>query len=277
MAGRRAVERTLGLMCGAGSLPRRMAEEARGRGWRVVAFIFDGAPDLAGVVARVVPSRLTEMAPVLATCQAEGIGAVVCSGRFSMPDFLHTRLADADGVVRERLRDAGSRLAPRVFDAVIRMFAGIQVEVLDQRPFLGDVLPPAGCWTARQPTDAERQDARRGLRLARDLATASVGQALVLRDGVVTAVEAVEGTTAAILRGTALAGPGAIVVKAVAPDHDYRFDLPAIGLETIEAAAAGGAAMVAVEAGRVAILDPATVVRAADGAGLSVVSVDVTG
>jgi DUF1009 family protein len=269
------VERTLGLMCGAGSLPRRMAEQARGRGWRVIAFTFDGAPDLAGVVARVVPSRLTALVPVLDTCQAEGIGAVVCSGGFSMPDFLHTRLADADGVVRERLRGAGSRLAPHVFAAVAQMFAGIQVEVLDQRPFLGDALPPAGCWAARRPTDAEWRDAGRGLRLARDLAAAAVGQTIVLRDGAVTAVEAVEGTTAAILRGTALAGPGAVVVKAVAPDHDYRFDLPAIGLETIEAAAAGRAALVAVEAGRVAILDPGAVVQAADAAGLAVVSIDV--
>jgi len=274
VARRRAVERTLGLMCGAGSLPRRMAEQARGRGWRVVAFAFDGAPDLAGLAARVVPSRLIEMVPVLMACQAEGVSAVVCSGRFSMPDFLHARMADADAVVRERVRDAGSRVAPRVFDAVVQMFAGIEVEVLDQRPFLGDALPPAGCWTTRRPGESEWRDAERGLRLARLLAAAAVGQTVVVREGVATAVEAVEGTTAAIRRGTDLAGAGAVVVKAVAPDHDYRFDLPAIGPETIEAAIGGRAALVAIEAGRVAILERDAVVRAADAAGLAIVSVD---
>jgi DUF1009 family protein len=245
-------------MCGAGSLPRRVAERARDQGWRVVAFAFDGTPDLAGITARVIPSRLTEMAPVLSACWAEGVGAVVCAGRFSMPDFLHTRLAEADAVVRERLRGAGSRLPPRVFDAVVQMFAGIGVEVLDQRPFLGDVLAAAGCLTARRPTDAEWADARRGIDLARALAAASIGQTVVLRDGAVTAAEAAEGTTEAIRRGAALAGPGAVVVKAVAPDHDYRFDLPA--------------AVVAVEAGRVAILEPRAVAAAADAAGLAIVA-----
>jgi DUF1009 family protein len=101
-----------------------------------------------------------------------------------------------------------------------------------------------------------------------------VGQTVVLRNGVVTAVEAVEGTTEAVRRGTRLAGPGAVVVKTVTAGHDYRFDLPAVGPETLEAAAAGRAAVVAVEAGRIAILEREATVAAADAAGISLVSVD---
>lgn len=274
MAARRAVERSLGLIAGAGPLPRRMATEARGLGWRVVAFAFAGAPDLAGVADRVVPSRLSELAPFLMAVKDEGVGAVVLCGRFSMPAFLQEDVRRSDSVARDVVQAAGSRIAPRVFDSLVGLFTTVGVEVLDQRPFLGDVLAPARCWTARRPTDTEWRDVRRGLSLARAMASAAIGQTVVLRDGAVTAVEAVEGTTEAIGRGTRLGGPGAVIVKAVAPDHDYRFDLPAIGLETIEAAAAGTAAVVAVEAGRVAILDREAVVRAADAAGLSVVSVD---
>lgn len=268
------MERSLGLISGAGPLPRRMAGEARGQGWRVVAFVFDGTPDLTGLVDRVVPTRLTELGPFLTAVEEERVGAVVLSGRFSMPAFLRNDIGRSDTVARDVMRAAGSRIPPRVFDSLVGMFAGVGVEVLDQRPFLGDVLAPPRCWTKREPTETEWRDVRRGLGLARTMASASIGQTVVLRDGAVTAVEAVEGTTEAIRRGTTLGGPGAVIVKAVAADHDYRFDLPAIGLETVEAAAAGGATVIAVEAGRVAILEQEAVVPAADAAGLSVVSVD---
>jgi DUF1009 family protein len=105
------------------------------------------------------------------------------------------------------------------------------------------------------------------------VAGASVGQTVVVRRGAVSAVEAIEGTTEAIRRGTALSGRGAVVVKAVAPDHDFRFDIPAIGLESLQAAAAGGAAAVAIEAGRVLLLEQETTVRCADDAGIALVSV----
>jgi DUF1009 family protein len=100
-----------------------------------------------------------------------------------------------------------------------------------------------------------------------------VGQAVVVRHGVVTAVEAVEGTTEAIRRGAAQAGTGGVVVKVAAPDHDYRFDVPAVGLETLEAARAGGVAVLAVESDRVAVLDREAVVEAADAAGIAVIAV----
>ena len=90
-------------------------------------------------------------------------------------------------------------------------------------------------------------------------------------------MEAVEGTTAAIRRGTLLAGPGAVVVKAVARDHDYRFDTPAVGAETVAAAAEGRAAVIAVESGRVLVVDPGATARAADALGIALVSVDATG
>src|SRR5206468_7767067 len=129
------------------------------------------------------------------------------------------------------------------------------ITLLDQREFLGDDLAAAGCWSARTPTEEERRDVERGLGLARQAAEARIGQTVVLRRGAIAAVEALEGTTEAIRRGTALAGPGAVIVKAVAPDHDYRFDTPVVGSESLRAAAAGRASVVAVEAGRVLVVE----------------------
>jgi len=271
------VERALAVMCGAGVLPALVAARARADGWRVIAFTFDGAADLSAQAARVIPSRLTEVAPVLAELKDEGVSAAVLAGRFSMTDVLKTRTASADDAARSLHDRAGSRVDRRLVDAIIAVFASVGVEVLDQRRFFGDLVPSAGCWGRRQPTAEEWTEIRRGLTVARAMAEASIGQTVVLRYGAVAAVEAVEGTTEAIRRGTALAGNGAVIVKATARAHDYRFDTPTVGPETVAAAVDGGAAVLAVEAGRVAILDRDEAVRVADAADLSLLSVDDAG
>ena len=269
------MERALGLMCGAGALPARMADEARRRGWRVVAFTFDGSGVAEGTVRAetVVPSRIAELGAVLARLQAERISSVLFSGRFSMPDVLRVG-AVADATFRSFEAQARSRSGGPFVDAIITTLGTLGVEVLDQRDFVGDWLVGAGCWSARTPTDAEWRDARSGLEAARLVAGAGIGQTVVVRHGAVVAVEAVEGTTEAVRRGAALAGPGAVVVKAVASEHDYRFDAPAIGPETLSAAAAGGVAVVAIEANRVLLFDRPETLRIADAAGIAVVGVD---
>lgn len=271
------MERTLALMCGAGVLPARMATEARRQGWRVVAFAFDGAPDMRAHVDLVIPSRITELGAVIAALPRERVTAALLGGRFSMGDVLRADTARADAGSRAVGARAGSRIDARLVEAVISTLGTLGIEVLDQRPFLGELLAGRGCCSRRAPAPAEWEDIRRGLRLARLVAEASVGQTVVLRHGAVTAVEAAEGTTEAIRRGTAIGGPGSVIVKAVSPRHDYRFDTPTIGPETIVAAGAGKAAVVAVEAGRVLILDRDATARAADEAGLALVSVDDAG
>lgn len=265
------MERSLGLMCGAGMLPARMAREARRQGWRVVAFTFGDARDVAGLAARVVPSRLNEAASVLPVLQEERVEAVLFSGKFWMRDLL--RGERRDGALAAVTERAGGMMEKQLLDAVVATLASLGIELLDQRPFIGDWVEGTGCWSARQPTEVEWEDVRRGLAVARLNADAGVGQAVVVKRGAVTAVEAVEGTTETIRRGLALAGPGAVVVKAVARDHDYRFDTPTIGPDTLGAAAAGGAAVMAVEAGRVLVLERAETVRVADDAGMALVSV----
>jgi DUF1009 family protein len=261
-------------MCGAGALPARMAAEARRQGWRVVAFAFAGASALDGLAHRVVPARLVEIGAVLGGLQEERCTAALFSGSFSMGEVLRAQESEADGVsvgIRDR---AGGRVDARLAQTIIATLATLGVEVLDQRRFVGDWLQGAGVWSKRAPTEDEWRDVRRGLELARTLADARVGQTVVVKEGAVAAVEAAEGTTAAVRRGVELAGRGAVVVKAVARDHDYRFDTPTVGPETVAVAAAGGASVIAVEAGRVLLLERDAVVAAADRAGLALLSVD---
>ena len=257
-------------MCGAGLLPALMAAEARRQGWRVVAFAFPGAPDLSAHAARTIPSTLNEMGPVIGALQTERISGVALSGKFWIGDLLRAKAPDAAHA--RMAQRAGALVDANIAGIIDSTLAGLGIELLDQRAFLGAALASEGCWSARAPSDGEQADIRHGFGIARLIAAASIGQTVVLKRGAISAVEASEGTTEAIRRGTALAGPGAVVVKAVASSHDFRFDTPVIGLETLEAAAAGHAGAVAIEAGRVLVLDREAIVRRADEAGIALVS-----
>jgi UDP-2,3-diacylglucosamine hydrolase len=266
------VERRLGLMCGAGVLPARMAAQARHRGWRVVAFTFEGADGVGEGAEAVVAARMVELGAVLERLVSDDIASVLFSGRFSMPDVL--RVHAPDDTFRSFEARARSRSGAAFVDAIIGTLAARGISVLDQRDFVGDWLVGPGCCSARQPTEAEWSEARAGLAAARAIAGARIGQTVVMRHGAVVAAEAVEGTTETVRRGAALAGPGAVVVKAVAADHDYRFDAPAIGPETLAAAASAGITLIAVEANRVLLFERAEALRIADAAGVAVAGVE---
>jgi hypothetical protein len=264
--------RSLGLMCGAGPLPRRMAAEARRQEWRVVAFEFPGAPDLGAAADAVVPSRIDAMAPVIEALVREKVSGMLFSGKFWMGDLLEARAPDA--ALARMTASAGALVDGNITQAIVGTLTGLGIELLDQRPFLGDWLGTARTLSARAPSELEWSDIRRGFAVARLNADASVGQTVVVKRGAVSAVEAIEGTTEAVRRGTGLAGAGAVVVKAVARAHDFRFDTPAIGPDTLAAAVAGGATAIAIEAGRVFVLEREATIQRADAAGIALVSAE---
>jgi hypothetical protein len=261
-------------MCGAGTLPLRMAAEARRQRWRVVAFAFPGALDLGEAVDAVIPSRIDAMGPVVEALAREGVSGMLFSGKFWMGDLL---AAAPDATHARMARQAGALVDGNITQVIVATLTGLGIELLDQRPFLGDWLGEPRTLSTRAPDEAEWRDIRRGFAVARLNADASVGQTVVVRRGAVSAVEAIEGTTETVRRGTRLSGPGAVVVKAAARDHDFRFDVPAIGPDTLEAAVAGGATAVAIEAGRVLVLEPDATIQRADAAGIALVSADAGG
>lgn len=267
------MERSLGLMCGAGTLPAHVASEARRQGWRVVAFVFGEAPALVPVVNRLIPSRLPDIGTVLDGLKREQVSAVVFAGKMGKREFLDgAAAADASGL--EVLRAAGGLADGALAEAIVGILAGMGIEVLDQRTFLSSLFVSPGVLTARAPTDDEWRDIRLGLRLARQCAGLGVGQTVVVKQGVVLAVEGIEGTNETILRGCRLAGPGAVAVKAVAPQQDYRFDVPAVGGATLEALAEGRASALAVEGGKVLVLDREKVLAVAARHQIAVVGLD---
>ena len=261
----------LGLVGGAGALPALMAREARRAGWRVVAFALASPELLVPHADRVVPCQLGDVGPILTVLGEEEIRHAVLAGRVRK-DVLFQG-APLDTAARHFLSQAADWTDEGLLRAAVQGLESMGIEVLDQRRFLAPWLAPRGP-VAGPPVCRELEaDVARGLALARDLAERGVGQTVVLRAGSVAAVEAMEGTDEAIRRGLALVGRGAVVVKAPAPAHDYRLDVPTVGPDTVDCCVAGGAAVLALEAGRVLLLDRERVEAEAARAGMSIVGV----
>jgi DUF1009 family protein len=166
-------------------------------------------------------------------------------------------------------------VAVRSDDNLLRAIAGWFAEeglpVVDPTPFLADRLAPEGVLGKHAPSEGEWEDARYGLELARGIGRLDLGQTAVVKDRVAVAVEALEGTDACVRRGGELAGGGAVVAKAVKPGQDRRFDLPAVGPDTIDVMREVKARVLAVEAGATLVMDREELVRRADRARIAVV------
>ena len=257
-------------MAGAGVLPGQAAAEAARQGWRVVALTFDHATDLDSHVELVIPSSITDIQAVLKALTDEGVQAALFVGK-----FWKQRVFDTLGVADQAGRDlARAGLSDDALTGmVLGTLAAMGIEVLDQRPFLSTWIMGPGTVTSREPSPEEWEEIRAGFALARRLAEHGIGQTVVRSRGVTLAVEGAEGTDETIRRGARLAGRDAVVVKAVAAWHDFRFDIPTVGPATLAAMAEGGATALAVDGGKVLFVERDEVVRIADRAGIAVVSV----
>jgi DUF1009 family protein len=151
------------------------------------------------------------------------------------------------------------------------------IAVVESTLFLGSLVTPEGALTARQPSEAQWRDIRYGLAAAKGVGQWDIGQTVVVKSHMVLAVEAVEGTDAALRRGGALGHGGAVAVKVSKPGQDLRFDVPAIGPATIDVCREAGVAVLALEAGRTLLLERETLLAAAAAAELVLVGVRADG
>ena len=164
-----------------------------------------------------------------------------------------------------------ARNTDALISAVADVLRGEGIELLDSTAFLAPLLARAGTLTRRAPSAVEAEDFRFGYRMADAVAGLDIGQTVVVKDGAVVAVEAMEGTDEVVRRAGQIAGPGTRVVKVAKPNQDMRFDVPVVGVATIEAMRAAGATALSIDADRTLLVDGERFVRAADEAGLAVV------
>lgn len=180
------------------------------------------------------------------------------------PDLLN-------GQARKLLSRVKERSATGILQALFRFLEAGGFEVMDPAPILKPYFCRPGVLTRKRPSSEELKDIDFGLRMARRAADLEIGQLLVVKGRSVVAVEGIEGTDQTIKRGARLAGPGFVVAKAGRSAQDMRFDVPAIGLETVRALVRGGGGALAFEAGKVAFFQQKEAVAMADSYGAVVV------
>lgn len=266
----------LGLIAGRGRLPVDIARAARRRGLGVVAVAFHGDTDaaLGAEVDHITWLHLGELERLLCALRASGARDVVMAGKI-LKTNLYGDLASLRPDARAIALIAGLR--DRSDDGILGAIADtLEREGLILRPqaeLVPELCAEPGVLGAIAPTEAQRRDAVFGWRIAKVLGAVDVGQTVVVRDRAVMALEAIEGTDAAIERGAALGGAGVTVVKVAKPRQDPRFDLPTIGPETLAVLTRAKAAALAVEAGRTLVVDRERMLELADTSGISVFGV----
>ncbi len=262
---------TIGLIAGGGRFPILFAESARRAGHRVVAaaHVNQTDPALEKAVDACTWVKLGQFGKVFEVLKGAGCTQVVMLGGITKARFFRDAWLDALGL------QILARLAVKTDDSVLRAIAGALEDrglpVGDPSLFLQDRLAREGVMGKREPTEEQWADARYGLELARAIGRLDLGQTVVVKDRVAVAVEALEGTDACIRRGGELAKEGAVVVKAVKPTQDRRFDLPAVGPDTVDSMKESGCQVLAVEAGTTLVMDLDEMVRRADKAKIALV------
>ncbi len=264
----------LGLVCGNGRLPLLVAEAARAAGSTVVAVAHRGETDPAIEAAAdaVTWVKLGQLGHIRDGLVRGGATRVCLAGGVTKVRFFRDARPDALGL-KLLAKVATARGDDRLLRAVASVFEDAGMPVVPASEVAPSLLCPEGPLGRRRPTQDQQRDIAYGLEVVRALGRLDVGQAVVLKEGVVLAVEATEGTDACIRRGAEQGKGGVVVVKAAKPGQDLRFDQPAIGPRTVALLAEVGGAALAVEAGRTLVLDRDRVVAEADAAKLAVVGV----
>jgi len=262
----------LGLIAGRGELPLEVLREAVRRGRPVVAVAFHDQTDPAVADAdQVTWLHPGELGSALAALQRGGVREAVMVGKVPKGDLVADPGAlrlDADALAI--LRGLADRQDDSILGALADVLESRGIRLLPQADWLGSLLGGAGVLGAVAPSESQRRDLAFALPIAKAIAGLDIGQTVVVKDGAVLAVEAIEGTDQAIRRAGSIAA-GACVVKVAKPSQDPRFDVPTLGPATLSALVEAKASALAYEAGCTLVLNRERVVAQADAEGIAVV------
>ena len=262
------------IIAGKGQYPQKLLEGARKAGvGRIGVLGFRGQTSRALCAQADCSARfgVGEVARIREWAGAAGFHNAVLAGQISPLALFATRF---DAEARRVLSSLRVKSAHSIFSAVIGLFESAGLQFLPASVYMDDCLPAAGLLSSRAPDERELADIARGRAAAEALGAVDVGQTVVVKDGMVLAAEAFEGTNAAIKRGASLGGAGAVVVKGARDGHDMRFDIPVVGLATMCRLARSRVSALAFQAGRTILLDRAKFLDLANRRGIAVVAFD---
>ncbi len=266
----------LGLIAGNGRFPFLVLEAARAQGHDVtiIAAKEETFPELNEAAARLNSDirwiSLGQLGTCIKVLQQAGVTRAVMAGQVK-----HARIFSSGIIPDTTLLSVLTKLRWRNTDGLIGAIAAVLrdhgIELIDSTSFITPLLANPGVLTNRSPNEEEQKDFEFGYRMADAIAALDIGQAVAVKHQAVVAVEAMEGTDDVIGRAGSLAGLGVRIVKVAKPKQDMRFDVPVVGLATIQAMRMAGASALSVDAGKTLVLDGDAVRASADEAGICIV------
>lgn len=260
-----------GLIAGNGRFPFLVLEGARSQGidMAVIALKEEASPELAELASRLHWVSLGELTKAIDLMRREGVTHAVMAGQVK-----HNKIFSSirpDWRLAKLLFALPRKNTDSLIGAVAKVLEDEGIHLVDSTTFLKPLLPEAGVLTRRQPSEQELADMEYGLGVARQIAGMDIGQTVVISDRACVAVEAMEGTDESIARAAKFAnGRPLVVVKVSKPRQDMRFDVPVIGLPTIEAMKAAGVTALAIDASRTLLFDRDQLIERANEAGISI-------
>ncbi|MFA5088022.1 MAG: UDP-2,3-diacylglucosamine diphosphatase LpxI [Candidatus Omnitrophota bacterium] len=264
---------TLGLIAGNGKFPFLFAQAARKKGLKVIAAGIRGdtSGQLRFLVDRFRLFQVGELRPLFSFLKSEGAVRIIMAGQVS-PRNLFNEKVKLDKEFQALYDALSDRKADTIFSAIADKLRAEGMELLDSTFLIEDYLAPKGTLTKRGPTVRELEDINFGIKIAKEIGAVDIGQTVVVKEKAILAVEAMEGTDRAILRGGKIAGNGAVVIKVSKPKQDLRFDVPVIGPRTVRMMAKSRASCLAVEAGKTLVIDQDICVKLANKAKICLVA-----
>lgn len=260
-----------GLIAGNGRFPFLVLEGARSQGidMAVIALKEEASPELEQAAKRVHWVSLGELSKTIDLMHQEGVTQAVMAGQVK-----HNKIFSAirpDWKLAKLLFSLPRKNTDALIGAVARVLEDEGIRLVDSTLFLKPLLPEPGVLTRRMPNEHEAEDIAYGRGIAQQIAGMDIGQTVVISDRACVAVEAMEGTDEVIARAARIAsGKSLVVVKVSKPAQDMRFDVPVVGLPTVEQMTSAGATALAVDAGRTLLFDKTKLIEAADAAGIAI-------
>ena len=258
------LENKQGIIAGDGTLPVKMAQYAKENGFEVVCISFskDNLSQLKKYCSKVYSCHPGEINRIEKILKDEEIKQLTFLGKVNKSVLL--KLYKFDSRAIELLKTVKRLNDDEVMLLIIREMEKIGITVLDQTIFIKNLMIPAGVLGKHKPTKEQMEDVNYGFWLAKEMGKVDVGQSVVIKDKMIMAVEAIEGTDKCIRRGAKLAKRNAAVVKVSKPKQDKRFDIPTVGLRTLRTMRKYKANLLAVEANETIIVDQEKVIKYAD-------------
>ena len=264
----------IGIVGGSGRLPIIFSDAARKKGEKVVGIGLKGLTDpaLESHVDKFIWIDLGAVQKTIFVVVAERIKKIALLGKLNKDLFFkNNKELDADAkTFAGKLSDMKDY---SMLNKAADFLGKFGIQIMDPTLYLQDLLPQKGVMTGRKPSEAESADIEYARSIALELARLDIGQTVAVKSKTVIALEAMEGTDETIARAGGLSKQGFVVVKVARPDQDMRFDVPLVGLETVETLSRAGGTALALEAGRTFLIDREAIVKFADEKNLSIVVV----